>query len=230
MVESAQPISSSEYLQSTFFIDTDHHAVIEYANAVAGAGSSQVDKAIALFYAVRDDIRYDPYNVDLRPEGMTASSALEKRFGFCIPKAVLLAAAARVHGIPSRLGFADVLNHLNTGRLKELMKTEIFAFHGYTELYLRNGWVKATPAFNASLCERFNVAPLEFDGVNDALLQEADRAGNEYMEYVNDHGLFADLPYELMIATWTKHYPELMAAEGYKVSGDFEQDAAAERE
>jgi transglutaminase-like putative cysteine protease len=218
----------SEYLKPTFYIESDHASVIEYANDVAGSESNDAGKAKALFYAVRDDIRYDPYSVDLRPGGMRATSVLEKRVGFCIPKAVLLAATARVFGIPSRLGFADVKNHLNTERLKQIMQTDVFAFHGYTELYLGGGWVKVTPAFNGSLCERFNVEPLEFDGANDALLQQADRGGQRYMEYLADHGQFADMPFDLLIATWQKHYPHLMSDGGYRVSGDFEKDANSE--
>jgi transglutaminase-like putative cysteine protease len=224
MTASNDQTQLAEYLQPTSYIDCDHPDVIEYAHAVAGRKATEIEKATALFYAVRDDIRYDPYKIDLRPEGMMASSALSKRYGFCIPKAVLLAAAARAEDIPSRLGFADVKNHLNTERLKQIMQTDVFAFHGYTELFLEGKWVKATPAFNRTLCERFNVAPLEFDGKNDALLQQSDEAGQRYMEYLTDHGLFADLPFDLMIATWEKHYPTLMAEGGYKVSGDFEAE------
>lgn len=218
----------SEYLGNTTFIDGDNPSVVEYTKAVVGDCQSDVEKARALFYAVRDDIRYDPYRIDLKPEAMRASSALERRHGFCITKALLLAATARLEGIPTRLGFADVKNHLNTDRLKALMETDVFAFHGYTELFLNGKWVKATPAFNGSLCERFNVAPLEFDGEHDAMLQQANREGEHYMEYVHDHGLFADLPYDLLIATWNKYYPKLMAAGGYSVEGEFETDAEAD--
>ena len=218
----------SEYLKPTFYIECDHPSVIEYAHGVAGSESDETAIARALFYAVRDDIRYDPYSIDLRPEGMRATTALEKQCAFCIPKAVLLAATARVFGIPSRLGFADVKNHLNTERLKQIMQTDVFAFHGYTELFLRGRWVKLTPAFNRSLCERFNVEPLEFDGSSDAMLQQSNRDGERYMEYLTDHGLFADLPFDLMVATWEEHYPHLMGAGGYEVSGDFETDADAE--
>jgi transglutaminase-like putative cysteine protease len=218
----------SEYLRPTFFIESEHPSVVEYANDVTDHDSNDIDTAKALFYAVRDDIRYDPYSIDLRPEGMRASTALENKYGFCIPKAVLLAATARVKGIPTRLGFADVKNHLNTERLRQIMKTDVFAFHGYTEFFLGGRWVKATPAFNRSLCERFNVQPLEFDGVDDALLQQSDRVGQRYMEYVFDHGQFADLPFDLLIATWEKHYPTLMAEGRYEVSGDFEMDTNAE--
>jgi len=217
----------AEYLRPTSYIDCDNPEVIAYTKNAVGREATDMGKAKALFYAVRDDIRYDPYIIDLRPEGMRASTALENGFGFCITKALLLAASSRVVGIPSRLGFADVKNHLNTDRLKNIMQTDVFAFHGYTEFFLEDGWVKATPAFNRTLCERFNVAPLEFDGKTDALLQQADRTGNQYMEYVHDHGQFADLPYDLMIGSWKKHYPTLMARVGYKVSGDFELEGGA---
>ena len=221
------PLTSdmSEYLKPTYYIESDHPSVIEYAKAVAGGRSDETEIARALFCAVRDDIRYDPYSVDLRPEGMRATTALEKGYAFCIPKAVLLAATTRVFGIPSRLGFADVKNHLNTERLKQIMQTDVFAFHGYTDIFLHGSWVKVTPAFNRSLCERFNVEPLEFDGSSDAMLQQSNRDGERYMEYLTDHGLFADLPFELMVATWGKHYPHLMVDRGYNVSGDFETDA-----
>lgn len=227
MTDFIQQTDIAEYLRPTSFIDCDHPAVIDYANAVVGRESNELEKIKALFYAVRDDIRYDPYTIDLQPDGMRASVALENKLGFCITKALLLAAVARVIGIPSRLGFADVKNHLNTERLRQIMQTDVFAFHGYTELFLGDGWVKATPAFNRTLCERFNVQPLEFDGTTDALLQQSNQAGQQYMEYLTDYGQFSDLPYELMLATWAKHYPALMAGEGYSVSGNFEAEGGA---
>ncbi len=107
------------------------------------------------------------------------------------------------------------------------MGTDIFTFHGYSELFLDGRWVKATPAFNASLCERFNVAPLEFDGRSDALFQQYDRDGNRYMEYLADHGVYADLPYDEMLAAFRQHYPTLMEKSRLDVDGSFEDDAGA---
>jgi transglutaminase-like putative cysteine protease len=198
------------YLRPTDFIDCDDPAVARFAAEAAPPGDPR-ERAVALYYAVRDGFRYDPYRVDLRPEGMRASTVLTNGYGFCIPKAVLLAAAARCLGIPSRLGFGDVVNHVSTERLRKLMTTDLFVYHGYTELYLDEKWVKATPAFNRSLCERFNVAPLEFDGLQDALLQQFDRSGNRYMEYVNDRGTRADLPLDEIRAAFEHYYPNLMA-------------------
>jgi len=199
------------YRQSTGFLDADHPRVDGFARGVVGERSHPVDQAVALYYAVRDGFRYDPYRIDLRPEAMRASALLERGYGFCVPKAVLLAAAARALGIPSRLGFADVKNHLATERLRRVMGTDLFVFHGYTELWLGGRWVKATPAFNRELCERFNVDPLEFDGVRDSLFQQMDRGGQRYMEYVRDRGQYADLPLGDMLAAFEEHYPALMA-------------------
>lgn len=217
------------YLQPTEFIDSDSPRVIQFVERVVKGESTAISRAIRLFYAVRDEIYYDPYRIDLSREGLKASSVLEKKYGFCISKAILLAAASRVVHIPSRLGFADVKNHLTTGRLRRLMKSDIFAYHGYTELFLGGKWVKATPAFNLSLCEKFDVKPLEFDGQNDSIFHEYDRKGNRHMEYIRDHGQFADLPYEQVLRAFKRHYPVLFTSEATSPGVDFGEDALKER-
>jgi transglutaminase-like putative cysteine protease len=199
------------YLRPTRFLDAGHPRVIAFARGATAGRDTAVAQAVGLYYAVRDGFRYDPHRIDLRPDALRASAVLERGYGFCISKAVLLAAAARVLGVPSRLGFADVKNHLTTDRLRRVMGTDVFVFHGYAEFRLGGRWVKATPAFNRELCERFNVDPLEFDGVHDSLFQQADRAGNRYMEYVRDRGQYADLPLDAMLAAFEEHYPSLMA-------------------
>ncbi len=183
-----------------------------------------MDKAVALYYAVRDGIRYDPYYIDLRPGAMRASAVLKRGSGFCVAKAVVLAAAARTHGIASRLGFADVRNHLTTERMRRAMRTDLFVFHGYAELLVEGRWVKATPAFNISLCERFDVTPLEFDGRRDSLFQQYDREGNRHMEYVRDRGHFSDLPLDEMLEAFEEHYPWLMAGGVYNIRGSMDAD------
>jgi len=218
----------SDYLRPTSFIDSDNSDVVQYAHSTARHEAADVGKAVALYYAVRDGIRYDPYSVDLSINGMRASSTLRRESTFCVPKAVLLAAAARALRIPSRLGFADVKNHFASSRLLRLMQTDLFVFHGYTELYLNGKWVKATPAFNKSLCDRFNVAPLEFDGYSDSVFQQFDRAGNRFMQYVRDRGQFQDLPLAEIRAAFQQHYPALMTGQIYRVSGVFEDDVLPE--
>jgi transglutaminase-like putative cysteine protease len=216
-------------LSPTRFIDSDHPAVMAFAQAAAGDACHDIDRAIRIFYAVRDQVRYDPYCLDLTRDRFKASVVLGKKAGYCVEKALLLAAAARSLGIPGRLRFADVRNHLTTQRLKEIMQTDLFIYHGYTEMFLNGRWVKATPTFNLSLCERFGVNPLEFDGKHDAIFHAFDRRGNRHMEYVHDHGPFSDLPYDLIMDSFRKHYPMYFAQDKSALAGDFEAEALRER-
>lgn len=216
------------YLRPAAFIDSDAENVVAFAEQWAGPGNTPLDKAVRLYYAVRDRILYDPYRIELTRDGLKASTVLKKGYGYCVAKAVLLAAAARAQGIPGRIGFADVRNHLSTERLRRLMKTDVFVFHGYSELYLEDKWVKATPTFNLSLCERFGVKPLDFDGRADAMLHPHDSGGNRHMEYIHDHGSFADVPLGLIIESFRKHYPFYFDQKDF-VAGDFDQEALTEK-
>ena len=155
-------------LAPTALIDSDAPAVQAFAEQHA-QGATDRERAVALYLAVRDGFRYDPYRIDLSPQGMTASTVLANGYGWCVPKAALLTAACRAAGIPARMGFADVKNHLSTERMRETMKTDLFIWHGYTDIWLDGAWRKATPAFNIELCERFGLLPLEFDGENDSI-------------------------------------------------------------
>lgn len=217
-------------LKPTTLIDSDHPAVQAFAKQ-HGNGTSQRERAVALYYAVRDGFRYDPYRVDLSPSGMKASSVLAAGFGWCVTKATLLAAACRAAGIPARLGFADVRNHLSTERMRQAMQTDIFAWHGYADLWLDGAWRKATPAFNLQLCEKFGLLPLEFDGISDSIYHPFDRAGNRHMEYVRQRGTFNDLPLAQIVATFREIYSNSMPGDssaGALHNADFLADVATE--
>ena len=203
------------FLAPTRFVDSDTPEVRDYAARVTAGASDPRERAVALYYAVRDGIRYDPYSVQVDPDAYRASRIVQAPAAFCVPKAVLLAAAARAVGIPARLGFADVRNHLASEKLRARMGTDLFVFHGYTDLYLDGGWRKATPAFNRELCSRFGVPPLEFDGTADAMLHAFDGEGRRYMEYVRDRGTFVDLPLDEMLRVFRELYAgaELQPAE-----------------
>jgi len=218
-----------KYLCPTYYIDSDNPEIIEFANKNVKKDQTDLEKAISLYYAVRDGIRYDPYTMEPFKESMKASYILKKRRGYCVAKAVLLAACARNQKIPARLGFADVNNHLNTKRLKKLMGTNTFVYHGFTELFLDNQWVKATPAFNLELCDNFNVKPLEFDGTKDSVFHPFDKAGNKHMEYIKDHGNFADLPWKKIMAASKKAYPKYFE-NIERLSNDFAKEALKENQ
>jgi transglutaminase-like putative cysteine protease len=159
-----------------------------------------------LYYRVRDGIWYDPYCPFYLPEHYRASNVLKAGRGYCVCKASVLCAAARALGIPARLGFADVKNHLATRQLLEFLGSDLFVFHGYVEFYLGGKWVKATPAFNRELCERHHVQPLEFNGLEDSVFQPFNLQRRQFMEYVTDHGTFADVPVARILAAWKKAY------------------------
>ena len=199
------------YLQPGRFIDSDNPKVIAFAREHAGNGDSR-GRAVRLYYAVRDSIAYNPYRIEPVAESFRGGRTLETRHGWCVSKAALLAAAARAIGIPARIGFADVRNHLTSPRLREWMEgTDVFAYHGFCELSIDGSWVKATPAFDKALCARANVAPLEFDGLHDSLFQQFDASGRRHMEYLTMRGVFADVPFEQIIADWRALYPKVFA-------------------
>ena len=214
-----------QYLQPTAFMNFNHPAVAAFAREKSGGTSDPVRQAVNLYYAVRDSIYYDPYAIVLTIDGLCASTTLAQKRGWCVAKAVLLAACCRHLGIPARLGFADVKNHLSTKRLRERMKTDVFYWHGYTSIYVNDQWVKATPAFNIELCQKFSLKPLEFDATADSIYHPFDLAGNRHMEYVNERGEFADVPLDLIIKTFLEKYPEAGAA---WLNADFDQDVARE--
>jgi transglutaminase-like putative cysteine protease len=215
---------ATEFLKATPVVNSDHPEVVRFARQARGSASTPREQAVALYYAVRDGFRYNPYALDLTPEGLSASRVLEVGHGWCVTKAVLLAAACRASGIPARMGYADVRNHLSTERMRQTMQTDIFYWHGYTSILLDGQWLKATPAFNVELCRKFRLKPLEFDGTEDSIYHPFDLQGNRHMEYLNFRGEFADVPVDDMVRTFNECYPQAVQQEG----GDFDRDVARE--
>jgi len=199
----------SKYLLPSPIIDSDHAAIIEYAMGnVRDVGEDPLARAVKLYYAVRDDIRYDPYAICHLPERYRASNVLKDGRGFCVQKASLLCALGRACRIPSRVGFATVRNHLATKQLIEYVGSDVFVFHGFTEFYLEGKWVKATPAFNSEICRKHNVEPLDFNGREDSILHAYDLSQKQFMEYIEFHGTYVDIPIDTMIRAWEKFYGE----------------------
>lgn len=200
---------AKEYLKPTWYLDYHEEVAQAFVRQGIINGLTREENMIRLYYKVRDGILYNTHGIDLKPSSFKATHVIEMGKGFCIQKSVLLAAVARAIGVPSRMGFVDVKNHLASQKTLDRLRTDLFVFHSYTDLFMYGKWVKATPAFNKELCEKFNVAPLEFDGTADSLFQEYDRTGGKYMEYVKDHGVFSDLPYKKMIECFLEAYPHL---------------------
>lgn len=198
----------NEYLEPGRYVDSGHPAVVSFSRANS-SGKDALARAVSLYYAVRDGIRYNPFLDFSREESFRASDCLAAGEGFCIGKAALLAACARADGIPARVGFADVKNHLTTPALRARMGSDLFVYHGYTELLLDGKWVKATPAFNVELCRRFKVKPLEFDGRADSIFHPFDEDERRHMEYLRDRGSHADVPVAEIMRVFREAYPAL---------------------
>ena len=198
----------NDFLAPARYIDSGHPAVISFAEKNA-VGENDLQRAVALYYAVRDAIRYNPFLDFSKQETFQASHCVAAGEGFCIGKAALLAACARAGGIPARVGFADVKNHLTTPALRERMGSDLFIYHGYAELLLEGKWVKATPAFNVELCKRFRVKPLEFDGRADSIFHPFDEQDRRHMEYLRDRGSHADVPVAEIMQAFREAYPVL---------------------
>lgn len=214
-----------KWLAATRFLDYQAPEVQAFVQRALGAARTPREQAVRLYYAVRDEIRYDPYLFRMAPEVFTASNTVREKAAYCVPKGLLYAACLRAVGIPARPGFADVRNHLTTKRLLEVTGTNVFSWHGYVALLLDGRWVKATPAFNIEMCQRFQVLPLEFDGSADSLMHPYNALQQRHMEYVKQHGEFDDLPYDQLVAEMQRSYPQLIAASAGKISGDFEHEA-----
>jgi transglutaminase-like putative cysteine protease len=208
-------MTDSSLTAPTWFIDSDSDEVGRFVDRTLSGSphGDDTELAVTLFRAVRDRIRYDPYNTTRDPEDFRASAVARSSSNWCVPKAVLLTAAARHVGIPARLGFADVRNHLTSEKLQATMGTDIFAWHGYSELLLGDRWFKVSSAFNIELCERFGVKVLDFDGRDDALMHPYDQSGRRHMEYVRQRGSYDDLPLEEIFATFDELYPSTMSGD-----------------
>ena len=162
------------FLRPTLTINFDSHIVNAFIRGNSQEDAPVTERIISLYYAVRDQIRYDPYTPSDQLSDFSASRTLELMRGWCVPKSILYAACCRALGVPARLGYADVRNHLSTENLRRQMGTDIFYWHGYTDVYLNDKWVKATPVFNIELCDRFRLKPLEFDGFEDSIYHPFD--------------------------------------------------------
>jgi transglutaminase-like putative cysteine protease len=208
------------------FIDHRSAEVRSFVDrTLESTSDSPMAQAVALYYAVRDRIRYEVYGADLSPGGLRASQVLKTRSGMCIHKSIVYAAALRAIGVPSRLVLTDVRNHLASPRLRELVGGDVFRFHCLTSVHNGQKWVRATPVFNKTLCRLYGITPLDFDGTSDSLYHPFDSHGREHMEFLHEHGEFDDLPYELVIDGLRIAHPRLFAGADRFAEGSLLADA-----
>lgn len=213
-------------LRPTEFIDHDTREVRDFAHrAVGDFELPHREQAVKLYYAVRDHLGYEIYGADLSRRGLRASEVIRRGRGLCIHKSIAFAACARACGIPSRLVFVDVRNHLASPALMRLLNRDVFAFHCLTALWLGGRWVRATPVFTAALCRLYRITPLDFDGRRDSVFHPNDDVGRAHIEIVREHGVFDDLPYEIVLSGLRRAHPALFDGPTRLVRGSLAREA-----
>lgn len=210
----------------TEFLDYDSRVVRNFVDTALGTtpAATDIELACALYYAVRDTIMYEVYGVGLSRAGLKASSVIEAGKGFCVHKSIVYAAAVRSVGIPSRIVYCDVRNHLASERLRRLAGGDVFCFHSLTSVYLSGKWVKATPIFNKLLCKLYNISPLNFDGVSDSLYHPFDEEGRRHMEFIRMRGEFDDVPYETVVEGIRQAHPLLFTEANTTANGSLTEE------
>jgi transglutaminase-like putative cysteine protease len=195
-----------KFLKPTEAIESAHPSIVELAGRLAGGDRPAGMKAKSFFYFVRENVRYDALAASFTLEHYRAGRILDQGRGYCVQKAVVLAALARAAGIPARLAFADIRNRLASENLVRLLGTDLFVYHGYAELWIEGRWVKATPTFEKDICAQYGFPVVEFDGSSDAVFPPVNAEGKPFVEYVRHHGSFADVPLPRILAAWEEAY------------------------
>lgn len=198
-----------DYLQKTTYLDIDAPAIVSLVAEFTSDKLSPLQKAQGIYLKIRDGWRYNPYHISVDTNKYKASYIAQKTEGHCVDKAILLTACLRALGIPARLHLAKVKNHIAVERLTERFGSNVLSPHGMVDVFLEGKWVKSTPAFNKELCAKCQVTPLEFDGQTDAVFQEYNAAGAQFMEYVEDYGHFEDVPLAFMLQNLQENYPKV---------------------
>ncbi|MEA3470223.1 MAG: transglutaminase-like domain-containing protein [Thermodesulfobacteriota bacterium] len=184
------------YLKQTFTIEAGNEKIVEMVKNLTADCLTDEEKAVKLFYFVRDSIRYNLYMISVFIEDFRASKVLEWGKGYCVQKAVLLTALGRAAGIPSRMAFAMIRNHSVPEHIIQRIGDNLFPRHGYNQFFLNGRWVSTAATFDRALCEKNGLPTVEFDGKEDAMLPPADLAGKPFIEYVEKFPPREDLPFE----------------------------------
>lgn len=187
-----------EYLVETKYFNFSSPVISNIIQSLDLDGLTDKEKAVKLFYYVRDSIKYSVIIPSFDDNLFVASKVLQQESTFCIPKAVALGTLARAVGIPSRIHLVDFINHRLSPKLAKIWGTNIMAVHCFTEFYLDDKWVKATAALDLDTCEKHDFIPVEFDGVHDSTIKQVDKKGRPHAEYIKDRGTFADVPIDLI--------------------------------
>lgn len=199
---------NSKYLEETYYYNYSSPQIQDLIVEARQLKSTK-EKIKHLYLKVRDGWRYSPYEIGLTEEHFKASRIAQKEQAHCIDKAILLIAGLRGLNIPARLRLAKVSNHIATERLEAKLGTNELAPHGLVDVFHNNTWKKCLPAFNKEICAIYNVDVLDFDGMEDSVLQEYNKDSHKFMTYLKDYGHFEDVPLDYIKSIFKDNYPDL---------------------
>lgn len=162
------------YLRPTELCDSDNEEIVRKADEIAGSVSTQKQKAVGLFYFVRDEILFALDNFEVK-----ASQTLRKGRGHCVNKVNLQVALLRAAGIPARyhqgVVTKDCLKGIVAGFIHRATPDRIW-YHPWCECYLSNKWIACDAIFDLRLYEgvltrrlvsKNQIPTIDWDGEND---------------------------------------------------------------
>ena len=167
--ESSHP--GREYVLENAFLNTQDPELLK----LAGEITAPTDDPILMAHALREFSSAFISNKSLAVGFASASEVARRRSGDCTEHAVLLAALARLKGIPSRIvtGLAYLSEY--EGR------RDVFGFHMWTQIWIRGHWVDFDAALGESECSPTRIAlhatSLEFDSLAESSLAVMDLIG-----------------------------------------------------
>lgn len=212
-------------LKPTYHLDTESDSVQRFIDAAAPDRTvPKRELAIRLHDAVRDKIRYDVYRADVSRDGTRASAIINRGRGFCVHKSIVYATVCRAVGIPARLVYGDVQNHLASARLLEIMGGDTFTYHALNSIQLDDSWIRVTPVFNTTLCRLYGIHPLVFDGHHDSYYHPYDTAGRKHMEFIRWRGEYDDFPWETVVAGIARNHPRFVGDDLITASGSLTKE------
>lgn len=193
-------------LQATFYFDCDQPDIRNAVQSITGDCENQREALQKIYLFVRDQIPYNMYAVTGNQKYYKASKILEMGTGYCVQKAILFTTLGRAAGVPSRLVLVAIRNHLTPPDVVKLLGGNIFFPHAYSQFFLEGRWVNVAATYDQPLCARLGAAVPEFDGYHDTLLPATDLAGHKFIEYIENFGVFDDLPWQLIVDKLPEYY------------------------
>lgn len=171
--------------QQTVFCDFDHPAVLNLAKELANGVTDAREITKSVFKHVRDNIRFGFDQVQVK-----ASETLEKGYGVCWNKALLMVALLRANEIPARLSFNSVKREFMQPAMGDACQTLTETMnHCFAQVMINGEWICVDPTLDA-LTYKTLFAPYEvswginWDGNSDLRLYTENIAGP--VDYFDD--------------------------------------------